>query len=139
MLFGAIIGDIVGSIYEFDNIKTKDFPFFSDNSSITDDSCMTIAVAKALMDWKRDGGDLQQITIKSMRELEAAIRRTNGGNLTCRQAWLLRRIQRKFLYKLLNVFFQESFLMNSLGSFIDITKTWAVFIVVVYNATCLQV
>ena len=32
---------------------------------------------------------------RSLRELEAAIRRTNGGKLTCRQAWLLRRIQRK--------------------------------------------
>ena len=29
---------------------------------------------------------------RSLRELQAAIRRTNGGNLTCRQAWLLRRI-----------------------------------------------
>ena len=27
-MLGAIIGDIVGSIYEFDNIRTKDFPFF---------------------------------------------------------------------------------------------------------------
>ncbi len=33
---------------------------------------------------------------RSLRELEAAIRRTNNGNLTCRQAWLLRRIQYKF-------------------------------------------
>ena len=32
---------------------------------------------------------------RSLRELEAAIRRTNNGNLTCRQTWLLRRIQRK--------------------------------------------
>ena len=32
---------------------------------------------------------------RSLRELEAAIRRINNGNLTCRQAWLLRRIQRK--------------------------------------------
>ena len=32
---------------------------------------------------------------RSLRELQAAIRRTNGGKLTCRQAWLLRRIQRK--------------------------------------------
>ena len=32
---------------------------------------------------------------RSLQELEAAIRRTNDGNLTCRQAWLLRRIQRK--------------------------------------------
>ena len=32
---------------------------------------------------------------RSLRELEAAIRRTNNGNLTCRQTWLLRRLQRK--------------------------------------------
>jgi hypothetical protein len=32
---------------------------------------------------------------RSLHELENAIRRTNNGNLTCRQAWLLRRIQRK--------------------------------------------
>jgi len=32
---------------------------------------------------------------RSLRELEAAIRRNQAGNLTCRQAWLLRRIQRK--------------------------------------------
>lgn len=44
---GAIIGDVVGSIYEFDNIKTTDFPFFSRKSDYTDDTIMTIAVA----DW----------------------------------------------------------------------------------------
>lgn len=69
MLWGAIIGDIVGSIYEFSNIKTKNFPFFLMNGYITDDSCMTIAVADALMKWKRDDGDLQQLTIQSMRQI----------------------------------------------------------------------
>ena len=34
---------------------------------------------------------------RSLRELQAAIRRTNGGKLTCRQAWLLHRIQNKFV------------------------------------------
>ena len=34
---------------------------------------------------------------RSLRELESAIRRTNDGKLTCHQAWLLRRIQRKFV------------------------------------------
>ncbi len=33
-MIGAIIGDIVGSIYEFDNIKTKTFPFFSKKRSL---------------------------------------------------------------------------------------------------------
>lgn len=67
MLWGAIVGDVVGSVYECDNIKTKDFPLFSDRGFITDDSCMTIAVADALMKWRRDGGDLQALAIKSMR------------------------------------------------------------------------
>ena len=45
---GAIIGDTIGSIYEFDNIKTPDFqPLFAEEANYTDDSIMTIAVA----DW----------------------------------------------------------------------------------------
>lgn len=60
MLWGAIVGDIVGSVYEFSNIKTKSFPFVHVNGYIPDDSCMTIALADALMKWKRDGGDLQK-------------------------------------------------------------------------------
>lgn len=51
-MLGAIIGDIVGSIYEFDNIKTKDFPFFSPGTEYTDDSILTIATA----DWLLNGG-----------------------------------------------------------------------------------
>ena len=48
-MLGAIIGDIVGSVYEFNNTKRTDFPFFSDRSSYTDDSIMTIAVAEWLL------------------------------------------------------------------------------------------
>ena len=47
-MLGALIGDIVGSVYEFNNIKTKDFPLFSDRSMYTDDSVMTLAVAEIL-------------------------------------------------------------------------------------------
>lgn len=50
MMLGAIIGDIVGSPYEFDRgEKSKKFPLFSNASRFTDDSVMTIAVASALM------------------------------------------------------------------------------------------
>jgi len=49
---GAILGDIVGSIYEFDNIKTKEFELFDKECFFTDDSVMTIAVAKALMQYE---------------------------------------------------------------------------------------
>lgn len=48
-MFGAIIGDIVGSVYEWHNIKTKEFPLFTDDCFFTDDTVMTIAAADALM------------------------------------------------------------------------------------------
>ncbi|MCF0147569.1 MAG: ADP-ribosylglycohydrolase family protein [Clostridium sp.] len=48
-MIGAIIGDIVGSIYEWNNIKTKDFPLFKDKCFFTDDTVMTIAIAEALI------------------------------------------------------------------------------------------
>jgi ADP-ribosylglycohydrolase len=49
-MWGAIIGDIVGSPYEWNNIKTEDFPLFSSGSHFTDDTVMTLAVAEGLMD-----------------------------------------------------------------------------------------
>ena len=49
-MYGAILGDIIGSPYEFDRgKKTKDFTFFDKGATFTDDSVMTIAVAEALM------------------------------------------------------------------------------------------
>jgi len=58
-MLGAIIGDIVGSRFEFDNHKSKDFELFAEGCSVTDDSIMTLAVAKAILscggDWKRLG------------------------------------------------------------------------------------
>lgn len=48
-MLGAIIGDIVGSVYEFDNIKTKDFELFKPSCRFTDDTVMTCAVADAIM------------------------------------------------------------------------------------------
>ena len=50
-MYGAILGDIIGSPYEFDRgQKTKEFPLFIPASCYTDDSVMTIAVAEALLD-----------------------------------------------------------------------------------------
>lgn len=48
-MLGAIIGDIVGSVYEWNSIKTKDFPLFKKRSKFTDDTVMTCAVAEAIM------------------------------------------------------------------------------------------
>lgn len=46
-MYGAILGDIIGSPYEFDrnNYKAKDFPLFSERSQFTDDTVMTLAAA----------------------------------------------------------------------------------------------
>ena len=48
-MLGAIYGDIVGSVYEFNNIRTKNFELFSEKSKFTDDTVMTLAVANALV------------------------------------------------------------------------------------------
>jgi ADP-ribosylglycohydrolase len=48
-MLGAIIGDIVGSVYEWHNIKTKNFPLFGERNFFTDDTVMTVAVADAIM------------------------------------------------------------------------------------------
>ena len=62
-MIGAIIGDIAGSVYEWDNIKTKKFPLFSPLSFFTDDTVMTIAVAEALL-----SGGKEEDFIKSMKK-----------------------------------------------------------------------
>ncbi|MBQ8763197.1 MAG: ADP-ribosylglycohydrolase family protein [Clostridia bacterium] len=49
---GAIIGDVVGSRFEFDNYKSKDFEMFHTECDFTDDSVMTLAIAKALTQHK---------------------------------------------------------------------------------------
>jgi ADP-ribosylglycohydrolase len=48
-MFGAICGDIIGSVFERDNIKTEDFPLFSPESTYTDDTVLTVAVADCIM------------------------------------------------------------------------------------------
>ena len=71
-MIGAIIGDIVGSVYEFDNIHTKDFELFADHHGrscfFTDDTVMTCAVAKALLDCE-DPETLPELTVRTMREV----------------------------------------------------------------------
>ena len=55
-MYGALLGDIIGSPYEFsEGHKTKDFPLLSAYSTFTDDSVMTIAVAEALMNTRNKG------------------------------------------------------------------------------------
>ena len=49
-MLGSIIGDIAGSVYEFNNYRAKDFaPFFHPNTAFTDDTVCTVAIADALI------------------------------------------------------------------------------------------
>ena len=68
-MYGAILGDIIGSPYEFDmGDKTKTFPLFSEASCFTDDTVMTIAVAEAFMDVPDDEDVIYQRLIHSMQK-----------------------------------------------------------------------
>ena len=49
-MWGAVIGDIAGSMYEWNRIKTKDFEFFGAECEYTDDTVCTAAVAEILLD-----------------------------------------------------------------------------------------
>ena len=70
-VLGAIIGDVIGSPYEFDfnNIKTTDFPLFSRESKFTDDTVMTLAVAKGIMNGYGNPKKTESEIVKSMRSL----------------------------------------------------------------------
>ena len=82
-MIGAIIGDIVGSRFEFNNHRSKGFDLFSEECQLTDDSIMTLAIAKAMMETEkimkpsfgRDDFDseydslLESMTIKYMQQI----------------------------------------------------------------------
>lgn len=68
-MLGAIIGDIVGSRFEWNNHKSKDFQFFSTECFFTDDSVMTLAVGQALLNNKGQLDGLSDEAIKCMRTL----------------------------------------------------------------------
>lgn len=71
-MFGAFIGDIVGSKYEFDNIKTKQFPLFSEGCDYTDDSIMTVAMAEAILRCSRENrcteADFRDVLVQTMQQ-----------------------------------------------------------------------
>lgn len=48
-MIGAIAGDVIGSVFEWRNVKTTEFPLFCDSSKFTDDTVMTVAVADHIL------------------------------------------------------------------------------------------
>ena len=68
-MLGAIIGDIVGSRFEWHNIKSKEFEFLTYKCSPTDDSIMTLALAQAILVSKPDYSDLSQNAVECMQRV----------------------------------------------------------------------
>lgn len=68
-MLGAIIGDIVGSRFEWDNHRSKDFEFFTDDCFPTDDSIMSLAIVQAILISKENYSDLSENTIKCMQNI----------------------------------------------------------------------
>ena len=91
-MYGAILGDMIGSVYEFDRgNKTKDFPLFQAGSTFTDDSVMTIAVADALMKAGREGiraeeEELKRLIVSGMKAWGRAYPNAGYGGMFRR--WL---------------------------------------------------
>lgn len=68
-MIGAIIGDIVGSRFEWDNHRSKDFDFLIHKCFFTDDSVMSLAVCDALLHCKPDYSDLSNVAVESMQRI----------------------------------------------------------------------
>ena len=67
---GAIFGDIAGSRFEWRNCRKKDFPLFAEDSFFTDDSVMTVAVAKSLAECGESGEQaLREAVVRNMRQM----------------------------------------------------------------------
>ena len=62
-MLGAIIGDTVGSVYEFNNIKTPNFqPLFAEEADFTDDSILSVAIADWLVNTARSQHSLEDVS-----------------------------------------------------------------------------
>ena len=85
-MLGALIGDIAGSRFEWNNIKTKEFELFTRRCEPTDDSFMSLAIAKALLCCKTDYSDLSSQAIKWMQQLGRKY--PNGGYGGSFERWI---------------------------------------------------
>ncbi len=67
-MIGAIVGDVVGSRFEWKNIKSKEFELFNEKCHFTDDSVMTFAVFEALENCNGNYSNLENEAVKSMQK-----------------------------------------------------------------------
>ena len=68
-MIGAIIGDIAGSRFAFNNYRHKDFGLFTPECMVTDDSIMTLAIGKAIMESRPDWSDLGKNAVRCMQQV----------------------------------------------------------------------
>ena len=68
-MLGAIVGDIVGSRFEWNNNRSKDFEFLTYKCFPTDDSIMSLALAQAIIVSKPDYGDLGKNAVECMQSV----------------------------------------------------------------------
>ncbi|MEO0869212.1 MAG: ADP-ribosylglycohydrolase family protein [Cyanobacteria bacterium J06642_11] len=78
-MLGAITGDIIGSVYEFEAHKTKEFCLFTDQSTFTDDTILTVAVADVLL----HGGSY----VEAFKQFYRRYPHPSGGYGARFQAW----------------------------------------------------
>ena len=91
-MLGAIIGDIVGSCYEFNSIKTTEFELFDQGSRYTDDSVMTMAVAEWLLeDPHHTHNILEEKTLKygNLNPMSDMAARFSAGCFSLKQSSLM--------------------------------------------------
>ncbi len=79
-MLGAIIGDIVGSRFEWDNNRSKEFTFLHKNCFPTDDSFMTLAIGAALLRCRTDFSDLSEQAVEWMQVIGRAYPNGSYGN-----------------------------------------------------------
>lgn len=68
-MIGAIVGDVAGSRFEFNNHRSKNFDLFAPSCEATDDSIMSLAVCKALMETEENRDQLGKSAVQSMQEV----------------------------------------------------------------------
>ena len=88
-MIGAILGDIIGSPYEFDRgNKSKDFPLFSRESTYTDDTVMTLAVGLTFLDAQPSASDEWILRILANRMRQFGKMYPNAGYGGMFRRWL---------------------------------------------------
>lgn len=78
-MIGAIIGDVIGSTFEFWPPSGKDFPLWNKSTSYTDDSVMTIAIGRAVLRYRKYGDDFRTACIEEMQKLGRKYPRAGYG------------------------------------------------------------